>query len=430
MDIQITKLPQSQIEMIITVSVVEMDKYMDKTAQKLSKQISIQGFRKGGAPRQVVAKYVGEKVFFAETIETAVNQSYIQAVQKEGIHVIEHPQIELPENPNPTEPLTYTAKVSVLPEITLPDYIKIASSIAKEEVNVDETDLVETKDYLLKSRAKYTEVSRVSKTGDQVTIDYTVKVKDEEVDNAQNHSVTLGENKFIPGFEENLTGLKVGEEKSFTLKFPKEYGNKKIAGKKAMFSIKVHKVSKIELPKWGDDFAKDLTNGKFETITSLEENIKEGITEEKRVENENVRREKIMNAIIAEIKEELPTVLIDSELNNIIQDMTQEAMRHGDTLEAYLERTDKSMEQLRKELLPQAETRAKVLLTLRKIAETENIQIDQNELTEKMAAFLSRYSEKDAKEIDQERLRLIIEGDLLDKRVLEYLMDIKPKKKV
>lgn len=424
MDVKITQLPKSQVEMEITIPSDTMQKYMDETAKKLSKQITIQGFRKGEAPRPVVEKHVGEQAFFAEAMEHAVNQAYMAAVQKEGVHAISQPEVDLPEDKMSAESVTFTAKVSVLPSFTLPDYKKIAKAQKREEITIEEKDVEETREYLRKSRANYTEVDRKSKDGDQVVIDYKVTVEGEEIDASQEQSVILGEKRFIPGFEENLEGLKAGEEKSFELTFPEDYGNQKIAGKKATFEIKLHKVSEITLPEWNDDFAKELTGGRFETVDALEENMREGITEEKRVAKENERREAIMNAIIAEIKEELPEVLIESEANNLMTEMSQQAAQYGDTLDAYLERTGRSMDQMKEDLQPQAETRAKVMLTLRKISEEENITVDQEEVLQQVAVFLSRYPEKQAKEIDQERLRLIIEGDLTDKKVLEYLMEL------
>ncbi|MEY3471296.1 MAG: hypothetical protein RLZZ223_646, partial [Candidatus Parcubacteria bacterium] len=261
-------LPKSQVELNIQIEQVEMASYLDKTTAKLAKQITVPGFRKGEAPKELVVKQINPTDLLNESFEYAINESYKQAIAQEKLSPLASPEIKLSEEAS-KDSLEYTAIISIMPEIKLPDYKKLAEKITKEDDKISDKDVDEAKKYLQKSRGTQNVVEREAKTGDVVSLDYVLTVDKKEFDKSEKMPVEIGAGQFIPGFEDEIIGLKAGDKKEFDIKFPDEYHNKDIAGKKGHFAITVNDVQEINLPAWDDEFAKELTNGE-KTISDLE----------------------------------------------------------------------------------------------------------------------------------------------------------------
>ncbi|MBU1131687.1 trigger factor, partial [Patescibacteria group bacterium] len=268
-------LPKSQAELTIELSIDEMTPYLKATAEEISKVKPIKGFRPGKAPYEVVVKTFGEMFVYQNSANRAVEETYFAAIEKENIEPVDEPKIEIlklaPENP-----FIYKATISLLPEITLCDYSKISVN-APKEITVDDKETEKVLSDLQKMRAKETLTDKAVENGDKVEIDFNTYVDNVPIEGGQakKHLLTVGEGNMIPGFEENLIGLKKDDEKEFELAFPKKYHEQSLANKKATFKIKVIAVYKIELPELNDDFAKGMGLQNIENLKkSISSNIK------------------------------------------------------------------------------------------------------------------------------------------------------------
>lgn len=421
---QITRkdLPKSQVELNIQIEQSEMATYLDKTTSKLAKQITVPGFRKGEAPKELVAKQINPTDLLNESFEYAINESYKQAIEKEQLSPLASPEIKLSEEAS-QDSLEYTAIISIMPEVKLPDYKKLAEKITREEENISDKDVEEAKKYLQKSRGTQDTVEREAKTGDVVSLDYILTVDKKEFDKSEKMPVEIGAGQFIPGFEDEVIGLKAGDKKEFDIKFPDEYHNKDIAGKNGHFSITVNDVQEINLPAWNDEFAKELTNGE-KTISDLELNLKEGLIAERQKEVQTQYTQAVVDVILAKIKVELPEVLVIAERDQIIQEMEQRALYSGHTLDDALNQAGKTRESLLEEAIPQAESRVKLMLVLRAITAEQGFKADEKEVQHRIHHILEQYSEKDKQNIDMSRLTTIVTAEITDKMALDYIGNI------
>jgi trigger factor len=412
-------LPKSQIELNIQIDQAEMVNYIDKATSKLSKQITVPGFRKGEAPKELVSKQIHPSDLLNESFDYAINDSYKIALENENLFPLASPEIKLSDKTS-KESLEYTAIISVMPEIQLPDYKKLVKKITKEDSTITDKDVTEAKNYLQKSRGTQTIVERQAKDGDIVSIDYILTVDKKEFDKSDKMPVEIGAGKFIPGFEDEIVGLKTGDKKEFDIKFPKDYHNKDLADKKGHFAITVNDVQELSLPAWDEEFAKILSNGE-KTISDLEISLKEGLIAERQKEVQTKYTQEVVDAILAKIEVELPDVLVMAEREQIIKEMEQRALYSGHTLDQALEQSGKTREKLLEEALPQAESRVKLMLLLKAITKEQNFKADKEELNHKAQHILEKYSEKDKKNIDMERLNIMLESEITDKMALDYL---------
>lgn len=415
-------LPKSQVELNIIIEQAEMVIYIDKTTARLAKQITVPGFRKGEAPKELVAKQISGPELLNETIEYAVNESYKQVIKDEKLSPLANPEIKLSEKES-KDGLEYTATISIMPEIELPDYKKLASTIIKESEDITDKDIEEAKKYLQKSRGTQTIVEREAKKGDTVSINYILTVEGKEFDKSEAMPVEIGAGKFIPGFEDEVIGLKAEDKKEFDIPFPKDYHNAELAGKSGHFSIEIKDVQEIVFPDWDEAFAKELSNGE-KTIVDLEQSLKDGLIAERKQEVQTTYTQAIVDAILAKIKVELPDVLVFAERDQIIQEMEQRALYSGHSLDDALAQAGKTREALLAEALPQAESRVKLMLILKEITEEQKFIADEKEVKHRIHHILEKYSEKEQEQIDMERLRIMVSAEITDKMALEYLGNI------
>ena len=418
---KITKkdLAKSQVELNIQIEQDEMAQYIDKTTSKIAKSITVPGFRKGEAPKELVVKQINPNDLLNETFDYAINESYKQAIKQENLEPLAHPEIKLSEEAS-KDSLEYTAIISIMPEIKLPDYKKLVSKITKETEDITDKDVDEAKKYLQKSRGTQNVVEREAKTGDTVSLDYILTVDKKEFDKSEKMPVEIGAGKFIPGFEDEVIGLKAGDKKEFDIKFPDEYHNKDIAGKKGHFAITINDVKEITLPAWDDDFAKELSNGE-KTIADLEQNLKDGLIAERKQEIQTNYTQAVVDAILKKIKVDLPEILVTSERDKLIQEMEQRALYSGHTLDDALVQAGKTREQLLEEANPQAESRVKLMLLLKAITSEQNFQADTKEVQHRIHHILERYSDKEKANIDLDRLTTLVTAEITDKMALDYL---------
>lgn len=389
MKTKIEKLPKSEIEIEIEVSAEEFQPFVDKVTNDFSKNLKIDGFREGKVPEEIIEKEIDKDKIFREAKERAIKDKYLQAISENNIEPVSSPEITILKLV-PGNPLIFKARFPILPEVHLPDYKKIASSCKKREIQVKEEEIEKALSDLQRSRAKFSQISRPAKTGDFVEIEFSSPQL--EMGQSQKDGFLLGQGHLIPGFEEKLEGMAAGEEKNFSLKFPEKHFQRNLANQEINFKVKMESVKLMELPEVNDQFTKSL--GNFENLSSLKQNIKEGLRLEKEILEKQRIREKILREINNNINLDIPEALIEAEKNRQLEILKANVTSQLKiSFEEYLKRTNKSEEEL-KNSFP-AKEGIQNFLILREISKSEGIKVSEKEIESEINKMLKRYPGKE-----------------------------------
>lgn len=426
---EIKKLENSEIEINASVSWDEWEKFIEKAAKVFAEQIKIEGFRAGKAPRHMVEQKVGKLALLDEAAQLAIRDSYAQILEKEKIQAIGSPKAEIKKLAE-ENPLEYTIKTAVIPEASIKPWRdaikKVNKAQAKKEVEVSEDETQKELEHLANSRVKLVPVERSAKNDDTVLLDFQVLQNGVPIEKgtSKNHPLTLGKKVFIPGFEENVEGMKAGEEKEFELTFPAEYHEKSLAGKSATFKVKVNEVQERQTPELDDAFAKSL--GKFENLAALKESVEKGLKEEKIQQVQEQKRAAYVDALIEKLEVSLPEVLVHEELHRMLGEFDMQLQGMGMNLEMYFAQMGKKMEEIENEWRPQAEKRLKAAMALEQVAKDEEIQIESEVIEAEMNKTLAQYKNiKNAeKNIDLGKLYNYIKGVKQNEEVFSRLEKI------
>jgi len=432
----IKKLPQSKIEIEVEIPADEWESFLNEAAKELSRSLKIDGFRPGSAPRNIVEREVGPAKILERGSELAVRKTYAQIIIEDKIEAIGQPKITITKLAQ-GNPLIFKAEVVVLPEIKLADYVKIAKEKkpkAKSEIEISEEEMNKSLEWLQKSRAKFITVLREAKIGDRIEVDFSAhggpasggetSQSQAKISESKNHPLILGQSRFVKGFDDNLVGMKEGEEKNFSLIFPENYQQQDLAGKLVDFKVKVNLVQEQELPELNDEFAQSL--GNFENMDRLKENIKEGLFLEKEAKEKQDWREAVIDKISAKSEMDLPDLLIDQEVEQMIREIKANVGNFGLPWEKYLESLKKTESDIRKEIRTQAGKRVKAMLILREIGKKEGIKVTEEEQEKEASRFLRQFpDEKEAKKkIDIEQLKEYTYGIVKNEKVFKLLESI------
>lgn len=428
MKIDIKQLPKSEVEMIIELDPIEWGKFVDEAIREMGREVKIEGFRPGMAPREMVEQKVGQGKILEAAADLAVRRTYPKVLEERKIDAIGRPEVRILKVAM-DNPFEFKIKTAVLPPIKLADYIKIAQADKpkkKEDIKVEEKEIAESLNWLQKSRTKYATVVRPAQAGDRVEVDFIAKQEGKTIENGEskNHPLLIGEGKFAPGFEDQLIGLKEGESKNFSLIFPEDFSAKNLAGKLVDFEVKMKLVQEAQVPELNYEFAKSL--GKFETLEALKNNIKEGLIIEKENKEREVWRGKILQAIVKKSEMDLPEIMIQAELDKMADEFKQNLMQMGLEYEEYLKNIKKNEEYLKKDWLPKAVERAQAGLILREIAVKEKIEVTDLEAEEEINHIIKHYPDWDAvkAKIDMKALMEYTKGRLKNEKVFVFLENL------
>jgi len=431
MKIEVKKLPKSQVEIDFELDEQEFANYFDKVLEHLKSHVKMDGFRKGNVPKEMVEKQVGQENLLMEAGDLAVNDSYKKFVVENKLEPIGPPDVKIIKIAK-GNPFLFKVTVSVLPEITLPDYKEIVSKIKGNEVLVDEKEITEALEYLRKSRAKFSQIERVAEKKDFVEIEYSSK--DINGGKEVKDGFILGDGGFMKDFEDNLLGMKTGEEKEFTAKLPENIQNKAmvqdaseagsatspVSGKDSNFKVKMVSVQKMELPEINDEFAKSL--GMFDTLVSLKENLKEGITMEKSESERQRRRGEMLSKIAEKINIEIPEKMVEHEQIRSLEDMKHQiSSQFSLTFEEYLASVKKTEEEIKKSFRLEAEKRIKNFLVLQEIGKKESVDVLPEEIAEETAKMVKNYTKEQLAKIDTDELREYSKGVILNEKIFQLL---------
>lgn len=418
------KQEHSVVALTIEITKAEFEAAKDKAFKKTGKNITVPGFRKGHAPRKMIEKLYGEGVFFEEAFNIIYPDAMEMAVEKSGIKPVGRADVDLGD-PAEEGGLTIIAKVPVEPEVELGEYKGI--EVEKETVKVPAADVKAELNRLAQRNARTETVDRKAKKNDTVDIDFEGSVDGVPFDGgkAEHHMLTLGSGAFIPGFEDQLTGCKAGDEKDVVVTFPEEYHAKELAGKEAVFKCKVHKVEETILPELDDEFAKDVSDT-CETLDDLKKEISDRLKKERQEAADRAFEDKLMDVVIEGMKADIPQAMVESQIDSFVQDFGYRLQMQGMTLEQYIKMTGTEMGAFRAMFRDQADRQVKTRLALEKVAELENIAVSDKELDEEYAKMAEQYG------MEVDKVKSIVSAEALsgDLKISNALELIKKNAKV
>lgn len=407
---------KSVVRIKITLDKQEWEAAIQKAYDKTKGRFNIPGFRKGKAPKHVIEQQYGKGVFFEEAINAAFPEHYYAILEKEPtIEAIDRPEIEIEKISD--DGITMVAVVPIKPEVKLAEYKGI--KFDKVEYNVTDADVENELKRLQQRNAREVAVEgRAAKNGDITVIDYSGSVDGVKFDGgtAEKQTLELGSGRFIPGFEEQVEGMNIGEERDITVKFPDDYGAENLKGKNAVFHIKLHEIKAKELPEINDEFIKDAAGA--ESVEAYKADTKKKLQEsnEKRAKAET--EDKIIKAIAEKCEVEIPDALIERQIDSMVQDMEYRMMYQGIKLEDYLKYTKQTMEDYRKGFRKQAEEQVKIQLVIDKILTVENIKAEQEEIDKKIAdqaIAMGKDAEEYKKSLNERQIAYFENNVLIDK---------------
>lgn len=385
--------------------------------------VKVPGFREGKVPADILEKHVDSNVLQPRFLEEAIEQLYSQALRTENIRAVGQPKISIKKFV-PFSVLEFEAEADVIGKVTLADYKKI--SIKKPEIKIGAEEVKKVLESLRNQLAEKSDVDRAAKKDDQVWIDFKgVDQKGKPINGAdgENHPLILGSNAFIPGFEDNLIGKKAGDETTFTLTFPKDYGVTSLQSKKVTFTVTVTKVQVVTLPKLDDELAKKA--GPFKTLAELKEDIKKQLTHERTHEVQRDFESEIMKKISDKSKVELPESLINEQIERMMSDLRQNLTYRGQTMAEYLEEQGKTEEEYRKDIVyAQAEARTKASVLLAEISERENLTVTPEEIAVRLQLLKGQYKDEQMQsELDKPEARREIASRLLTEKTIAKVVE-------
>ncbi|MEC1499823.1 trigger factor [Bacillus sonorensis] len=380
-------------EGVLTVEVDAdtFNKALDDAFKKVVKQVSIPGFRKGKVPRALFEKRFGVEALYQDALDILLPVEYPKAVEEAGIEPVDRPEIDV-EKIEKGESLVFTAKVTVKPEVKLGEYKGLG--IEKDDTAVTDEDVQNELKSLQERQAELVvkEGGKVEE-GDTVVLDFEGFVDGEafEGGKAENYSLEVGSGSFIPGFEDQLVGLEAGAEKDVEVTFPEEYHAEDLAGKPAVFKVKIHEIKAKELPELDDEFAKDVDE-EVETLAELTEKTKKRLEEAKENEADAKLREELVTKAAENAEIDIPQAMIDTELDRMMKEFEQRLQMQGMNLELYFQFSGQDETALKEQMKEDAEKRVKSNLTLEAIAKAEDLQVTDEEVEEELSKMAEAYN--------------------------------------
>lgn len=412
----------NEVKLEITIEAEKFEEAIKKVYFKSAKYFNIPGFRKGKAPMQMVEKYYGKEIFYEDAFNEVAQDALEEAVKENELEVVSRPDIEVTQIEKGKD-LSFTAVMQTKPEAKLGKYKGI--EIKKIEYNVTDKDIEHELGHMQEHNSRLISIEdRPVETGDIATIDFEGFVDGKAFDGgkAEGHELEIGSNTFIPGFEEQVIGMKVDEEKDIQVKFPDEYFSKELAGKDATFKVKVHEIKKKELPELDDEFAKDVSE--FDTLKELKESIKEKQQKQNDDKAKYETQEAIVKAVCENVKVEIPSGMVELEIDNMLKDIEQRLSYQGLKLDQYLQMMGKTEEDMRKEYEPQAMEAIKSRLTLEAVIKAEKIEATDEEIDEKLKEMAKNYGkENDEEFLKNENVRKYLKEGLASEKAVNFLVE-------
>lgn len=412
---------KNEVKLSFEIEAAKFDEAMKKVYAKTAKYFTIPGFRKGKAPMAIVERTYGSSIFYEDTFNELVPDIYDEAIKENKIEAVSRPQIDISQMEKGKD-LKFTAIVQIKPEVKLGKYKGI--ELKKIEYNVSDKDVEHELGHMAEHNARLVTVEdRPVEKGDITIIDFAGSIDGVAFDGgtAENQELEIGSNKFIPGFEDQVIGMKVNEEKDINVTFPEDYFSKDLAGKEATFKVTLHEIKKKELPKIDDDFAKDVSE--FDTLADLKADIKSKIQKENDERAKYESEEAAIEAVCKDVEVEIPSGMIETEIDNMVKDIENKLSYQGLTLDQYLKLTNKTNESLRKEFDEQANKAVKSRLVLEAIIKAEDIKPEEKEVEEKVKEMAKNYGRPEDELLKNEDLKNYVTDNMKYEKAIAFILD-------
>ena len=390
MSLQVERLEHNMAKLTIEVPAEEVEKALQAAYLKERGKISLPGFRKGRVPRQMIEKMYGPEVFYDEAANRMISEAYAKAYDECELELVSQPKIEITQLVKGKE-FIFTAEVAVKPEVKLGEYKGL--KVDKVSTRVTQKEVDEEIDKERERNARTIDVTdRAVQDKDQITLDFEGFVDGVafEGGKASDYPLTIGSGAFIPGFEDQLIGANIDEEKEINVTFPEEYQAKELAGKAAVFKCTVHSIKAKELPELDDEFVSDVSE-KSETVDAYKAEVKAKIKERKENEGKQKREDQSVEQAVANAEMDIPEAMISFQSRQMVDDFARRIMQQGMTMEQYFQFTGLSEEKMMEEFKPEAEKRIRTRLTLEAIVAAENIEVSEERLDEELQKMADSY---------------------------------------
>ena len=390
MSLQVERLEHNMAKLTIEVPAEEVEKALQAAYLKERCKISLPGFRKGRVPRQMIEKMYGPEVFYDEAANRMISEAYAKAYDECELELVSQPKIEITQLEKGKE-FIFTAEVAVKPEVKLGEYKGL--KVDKVSTRVTQKEVDEEIDKERERNARTIDVTdRAVQDKDQITLDFEGFVDGVafEGGKASDYPLTIGSGAFIPGFEDQLIGANIDEEKEINVTFPEEYQAKELAGKAAVFKCTVHSIKAKELPELDDEFVSDVSE-KSETVDAYKAEVKAKIKERKENEGKQKREDQSVEQAVANAEMDIPEAMISFQSRQMVDDFARRIMQQGMTMEQYFQFTGLSEEKMMEEFKPEAEKRIRTRLTLEAIVAAENIEVSEERLDEELQKMADSY---------------------------------------
>ena len=420
------KVEKSQVELTIEVNAAEFEAAVEKAYQKMRRKISVPGFRPGKAPRKMIERMYGAEVFFEEAINIAFPEAYEAAAEQEKLQIVGYPTVEMVGEVT-KDGFTFKATTPVYPEVTLGEYKGLKAE--KPEVKVLAADVDERLKALADRNTRLVSVDRAAKSGDTAVIDFEGFLDGKPFDGGkgENHNLELGSGSFVPGFEDQVIGMKAGEEKDIDITFPENY-HEDLAGKAVVFKVKVHEVKEKEVPEMDDEFAKDVSE--FDTLKDLKADLKKKITEERQKDADRAFEENLLNQVAENITADIPDVMVENQARQYLDNFKAQISRQF-PYEEYKKMTGMDDEKLLADAKEPALRQVKMDLAVAAIIKAENIEASD----EDVEAEYKKMAEQFGMDVDMVKKYLVkeqVQDQLLSQKAVAVVVDSataeKPKK--
>ena len=423
MSVQVENLEKNMAKLTVTVSADKFEKAMQEAYQKQKSRINIPGFRKGKVPRAMIEKAYGPEVFYDDAANIVINEEYPQAMEESGLDIVSRPDIEVTQIEKGSE-FVFVAEVAVKPDVELGEYKGVA--VTKSEVSVSDEEVTAELENIRNQQARTIEVTdRAVQEGDTVIIDFEGFVDGVafEGGKGENHPLEIGSHAFIDNFEEQLIGKNAGDETEVHVTFPEQYQAKELAGKPAVFQVKIHTIKAKEVPELSDEFISDISE--FETLDEYKADVKEKLLKRKEDAAKGAKEDEAIQKIIDASKMDIPDPMIDMQCENMIQEFEGRISQQGLSLDQYMQFSGSNIDKIKEQVRPEAVQRIQSSLVLEKIAEKENVEVTEDEINaqiDKMASVYGMPGEK-MKEFLSEEDTENIKRNLSIEKAVEIIME-------
>ena len=389
MSVQVENLEKNMAKLTIEVAAEEVEKAIQAAYLKEKGKISMPGFRKGKVPRNMIEKMYGEAVFYEDAANTLIQENYPAAVEESGIDIVSRPTIDVVQIES-GKPFIFTAEVAVRPEVKLGKYLGVQVTKIDTSVSDEEVEAAVEKERNNNART-VTVTDRPIANGDTAVIDFEGFVDGVafEGGKGENHPLEIGSHSFIDTFEDQLVGKNAGDEVEVNVTFPEKYQAADLAGKPAMFKVKIHEVKCKELPELNDEFAQDVSE--FDTLEEYKADVKKHLEVEKENEAKKTKEDEAIQKIIDKSTMEIPEAMIETQCENMVNEFAQRLAQSGLSMEQYMQFSGLTLDKLKEQVRPEAETRIKSSLVLEQIAKDEKIEITDEELDAEIEKMATQY---------------------------------------